>query len=259
MASRSIYNLLSADMRSKGTWENKKTPPFPALQNTVSGMIWSTIPGGHKWLGYFPVYDKEFARFRNLKPKILEIGVYRGGSLQLWKRFFGEGSIIVGLDIDPACSRFNAPENDIHVEIGDQSDAAFLQSVIDKYGPFDIIIDDGSHVASHQIASFNGLFSAGLKDDGIYLVEDLECMYWGHTDEFRDAGVTSVEFFKMLIDIQNSIFEDYTYRDFAIHMPDTGSTYTVIELAKSVASIKFCRGLVVIEKSQQVPPLTLHL
>lgn len=259
MPSKSIYNLLPEEMRKKVLWESSKVPPFPAIDNTVSGQVWSTIPGGHKWLGYFQVYDREFGRYHGKQPRVLEIGVYRGASLQLWRRFFGEGATIVGIDIDENCRDFNAPEHGIHVEIGDQSDAAFLQSVVDKYGPFDIIIDDGSHIASHQIASFNALFTNGLKDTGIYFVEDLECMYWGHTDAFRDAPVTTVEFFKMLIDIQNSIFEDYNYNDFAIHIPGTRNQYEVISLATSIASIKFARGLVLVEKSSQSPPLTLHL
>ncbi len=259
MPFKTIYNLLPEAMREKVSWESNKVPPFPSIDNTVSGQVWATIPGGHKWLGYFQVYDREFGRYHGKSPRVLEIGVYRGASLQLWRRFFGDGATIVGIDIDESCTAFNAPEHDIHVEIGDQSDPAFLQSVVDKYGPFDIIIDDGSHVASHQIASFNGLFDKGLKDTGIYFVEDLECMYWGHTDAFRDASVTTVEFFKMLIDIQNSIFEDYTYNDFSVQIPGSRTQYEVIALAKSIASIKFGRGLLLVEKAPQIPPLTLHL
>ncbi len=84
-------------------------------------------------------------------------------------------------------------------------------------------------------------------------------MYWGHTDAFRDASVTTVEFFKMLIDIQNSIFEDYTYNDFSVQIPGSRTQYEVIALAKSIASIKFGRGLLLVEKAPQIPPLTLHL
>jgi SAM-dependent methyltransferase len=259
MALKSIYNMLSPTMRERTPWQSKKTPPFAAIDQTLSGQIWVQIPGGHKWLGYFPIYDREFMRFRNKQPRVLEIGVYRGASLMLWSHFFGEGAYVVGIDINPACAAFDQLVPNTFVEIGDQSDPAFLQSVIDKHGPFDLIIDDGSHVASHQIASFNGLFEKGLKDDGIYFVEDLECMYWGHTDEFRDAPITSTDFFKMLVDVQNSIYEDYTYHDFAVHIPGTRSDYTAIDIAKSIAGIRFYRGVALVEKSPQVPPLTLHI
>jgi hypothetical protein len=259
MATRSIYNLLAPQMRTKTPWQGEKTPPFKQIDGTLSGRLWVQIPGGHKWLGYFPIYDKEFAQFRGKQPRVLEIGVYRGASLLLWSTFFGEGSYIVGIDINPACVAFNQPEHGRHVEIGDQSDPGFLKSVIEKHGPFDLIIDDGSHIASHQIASFNGLFDTGLKDNGIYFCEDLECMYWGHTDEFRDAPITSTDFFKMLVDVQNSIFEDYIYHDFAIHIPGFKNEYSVVNLAKSIASVRFYRGVALVEKAPQIPPLTLHI
>lgn len=83
----------------------------------------------------------------------------------------------MGIDIGPQCMAFNNSEQNIFVEIGDQSDATFLRLIVEKYGPFDVIIDDRSHIASHQIASFNAPFLAGLKEKGVYLVEDLECMY----------------------------------------------------------------------------------
>jgi limonene-1,2-epoxide hydrolase len=55
----------------------------------------------HKWFHYFDIYEKHFSRFRNLKPVILEIGVMGGGSLEMWRDYFGEGAQIIGLDIDP--------------------------------------------------------------------------------------------------------------------------------------------------------------
>ncbi|MBB4189813.1 23S rRNA U2552 (ribose-2'-O)-methylase RlmE/FtsJ [Sinorhizobium terangae] len=259
MALKSSYNMLSPDMLRKTTWKGSKTPPFENIENTTSGKMWSSIPGGHKWLGYFPVYDREFSRFRGKRPRVLEIGVYRGASLRLWSRFFGVGARIVGVDVDSQCSKSDNPDSNIHVEIGDQRDAAFLRLIVEKYGPFDLIIDDGSHVASHQIASFNALFMTGLKNNGIYFVEDLECMYWSNTDDFRDAPVTSTDFFKMLIDVQNSVFEDYTYQDFQVHRPTVLTEYSVFDIAKSLSNIKFARGVVVIEKMEQEPPRALHL
>ncbi|MCZ7935276.1 class I SAM-dependent methyltransferase [Agrobacterium leguminum] len=253
------FLLLDAEMRQMRDWKAQSTPPFSSLDNTVSGSIWREIPGGHKWLDYFDVYDSEFSRFRNQRPRVLEIGVYKGASLKLWKEFFGDGATIVGVDIDPNCRTCHSPENGIFVEIGSQDEGAFLQTVIADYGPFDLIIDDGSHIASHQIASFNALFPTGLKDGGVYFVEDLECMYWRNTNEYRDQTTTSVGFFKMLIDVQNSIFSDYEYNDFAIHAGTVRDNYLAINVAQSIAAIKFYRGIALVEKKKQRPPLTLHL
>lgn len=253
-----LYHF-EAKMTAMETWRTLHADPHPSVEQTVSGAIWKSIPGGHKWLDYFKAYDRELSRFRDKQPKVLEIGVYKGASLKLWKAFFGHGATIVGVDIDEACRTYADEGNRVFVEIGSQADNSFMQSVVERYGPFDVVIDDGSHVASHQIASFNSLFPSGLKNGGLYLVEDLECMYWGHTDVFRDCRITSVEFFKALVDIQNSVFSDYEYNDFAPHVGTQREEYSVISLAKIVDTVKFYRGVVIVEKNEQHPPVTLHL
>ncbi len=135
MPFKTIYNLLPEAMREKVSWRATKSRRFPASITPYQARFGQPFPGGHKWLGYFQTYDREFGRYHGKSPRVLEIGVYRGASLQLWRRFFGDGATIVGIDIDESCTAFNAPEHDIHVEIGDQSDPVFLQSVVDKYGP----------------------------------------------------------------------------------------------------------------------------
>ena len=62
--------------------------------------LWATIPGGHKWLHYFPIYEELLAARRSAPIKVLELGVYRGASLELWHKYFHSGSTIVGIDID---------------------------------------------------------------------------------------------------------------------------------------------------------------
>lgn len=122
-----------------------------------------------KWTSYFKFYDKYFQKFRNKNIKVLEIGIYKGGSLQMWQDYFGKDALIVGMDINPECAAYSGEK--IEVIIGDQSNKNDLAKLTEKYGKFDIIIDDGSHVNEHQIASFEYLFDY-LNDDGVYLVED---------------------------------------------------------------------------------------
>jgi hypothetical protein len=137
------------------------------------------MPQGHKWTHYFETYQTIFGSRRNTPMRILEIGVLQGASLRLWKSYFQNANTsVVGVDIDPACARFDTPSNGIHVRIGSQVDSEFLASVVNEFGPFDLIIDDGSHHSTHMIKSLNCLFAAGLKDDGIYFVEDLHANYW---------------------------------------------------------------------------------
>ena len=86
-------------------------------------------------------------------PKILEIGVWDGKSLLTWKDYF-PNSTVVGIDIMDRCSEYTIPAKNIWVEIGSQNDLNFLKNVINKWGLFDMILDDGSHMNDDVIFSF---------------------------------------------------------------------------------------------------------
>ncbi len=114
--------------------------------------------------------------------------------------FIGLSHKIVGIDLDPVAMGAEDADKNILVEIGDQADVKFLDSIAKKYGAFDVIIDDGSHVCKHQYASFNCLFEH-LKSGGIYIVEDVCTSYW---PEYNEHGSFSmVEFCKTLVDDVN--------------------------------------------------------
>jgi hypothetical protein len=115
-----------------------------------------------KWQHYFDIYDTHFEKYRGRQPRVLEIGVDHGGSLQLWRRYFGVDASIVGIDIRPECY-FHEPGIEMH--IGDQTDVTFLRAL----GNFDIVIDDGSHITAQQQASFAYLWP---QTRGVYLIED---------------------------------------------------------------------------------------
>ncbi len=78
----------------------------------------------HKWIHYFVIYDRHFSRFRNKEITILKIGVSHGGSLQMWKEYFGSKAKIYGIDINPLCK--DLEEDNIKIFIGSQSDSKFL-------------------------------------------------------------------------------------------------------------------------------------
>ena len=83
-----------------------------------------------KWKHYFPVYQRHFGKFVNTDVIFIEIGCGVGGSLQMWKRFFGPRARIIGIDINPACRAFS--EDKIEVCIGDQSDPAVEEALYDS-------------------------------------------------------------------------------------------------------------------------------
>lgn len=138
----------------------------------------------HFWL----IYESYFKRFQNKRIKLLEIGVYNGGSLWTWRNYFPNAEII-GLDIDDYSLKFASPEDGIRIHLGDQADPIFLQTVIDAEQNFDIIIDDGSHESHAVIASFKFLFPY-LNDNGLYIIEDTGHSYWPDYDADREWNTT---------------------------------------------------------------------
>jgi cephalosporin hydroxylase len=155
----------------------------------------------HKWVHYFPIYERHLAPFRNRTITVLEIGVFKGGSLQMWQRFLGPMATIVGIDINPECKQHEEPG--IHVRIGDQSDPKFLQSLIDEFGTFDIVIDDGSHRMQHLLKSFEFLYPRIAKN-GLYIAEDLHTCYWPEYGGGLDQPDSFVNVSKSLVDKLNA-------------------------------------------------------
>jgi cephalosporin hydroxylase len=123
---------------------------------------------------YTRQYDVLLKDFRDKPTKYLEIGVFNGGSIKSFKETFKNSKCILGLDIDNRCKNYQDINNNIFVEIGDATDANFIKLITEKYGSFDIILDDGSHSNKDVIKSFELLFPL-FNDNGIYIVEYTIC------------------------------------------------------------------------------------
>lgn len=128
---------------------------------------------------YSEEYERHFGPIRRMELRILEIGIggysipnAGGAGLRTWADYF-PNAIVVGLDIED--KRFVMTDR-IWFWIGDQSDPQTLITLNEKMGPFDIIIDDGSHVQEHIQTSFETLFPL-LNPAGIYVIEDLATAY----------------------------------------------------------------------------------
>jgi hypothetical protein len=147
---------------------------------------------------YLHFYETFFAPLRNSQLTMLEIGVLDGASLRTWEEYFPKASII-GVDITPACKMHE--KNRIKVELADQSNVEHLTRLAVKHGPFDIIIEDGSHMWEHQITSLRTLFPF-LKDGGIYIVEDLQTNYGAAENQYKGvSSSTCVEYLKTWLDL----------------------------------------------------------
>ena len=123
-----------------------------------------------KWEHYFEIYHRHLSRFVGQKVNVVEIGIYSGGSLEMWRSYFGEKSHIYGIDIEEACRVY---ENDhISVFIGDQADRAFWSAFRKSAKGIDIIIDDGGHTPKQQQITLEEMLP-NLRPGGVYLCEDV--------------------------------------------------------------------------------------
>ena len=194
----------------------------------------------HRWRHYFDIYHRHFSGFRGQPLTVIEIGVFNGGSLRMWREYFGPDATIVGVDVNPDCQQFEEPGIDI--VIGDQGDRTFLRSLADRYPNFAILIDDGGHRMHQQIATFEELYPR-LRPKGVYLCEDTHTSYMPvFGGGYRQPG-TFIETVKPLID-----------RLHAFHSVDQ-SQLAPDEFTRSTDSLCFYDSVVVIEKSPRAKPV----
>lgn len=186
----------------------------------------------HKWNHYFEIYDRHFSRFRGTDVHLVEFGVSQGGSLQMWKNYFGADCQIFGIDINPHCRQL--AEDQTRVFIGDQEDRSFLRTLAAEIPRIDILIDDGGHTMRQQINTFEELFSK-IEDNGVYLCEDLHTSYWKDWGGGYRRDGTFIEYSKRFI--------DYIH---AWHSQT--SKLTVNDFTRSAHSLHFYDSILVIEK-----------
>lgn len=194
----------------------------------------------HKWKHYFDIYDRHMSKYRDKAPVILEIGVYKGGSLQMWEKYFGKDAKIYGIDINPKCKQFE--RDNIKIFIGSQEDKSFLEEIRRKIVKADIIIDDGGHTMKQLRTSFEHLYDM-VKEDGIYIAEDLHTCYWYAYDGGLGRKSNFLEYAKGLID---KIHEWY-------YKPKSVSNF-----ATSTFGIHFYDSMVVFEKRPISKPYNLY-
>jgi hypothetical protein len=134
--------------------------------------------------GYLPVYEEAIARFRHEPITLLEIGIFRGASLRTWRDYFTKARII-GADIDTRAVKYVPPG--VECRFVDQSDPAALTQLAEECGPFDVVVDDGSHIWSHQITTLRTLLPY-VKPNGVYILEDLYTSYGKHAAKHGIGG-----------------------------------------------------------------------
>ena len=123
-----------------------------------------------KWRHYFDLYHRHLGKFVGRNPVVVEVGVDSGGSLAMWRHYFGAGCRVHGIDIDPECIASQGP--DIAIHIGDQADRAMWKRFREAVPQVDILIDDGGHTALQQRVTVEEMLPH-LRPGGVYICEDV--------------------------------------------------------------------------------------
>ena len=154
-----------------------------------------------KHSAYFQVYEELLAKYRNQKITFVEVGVLNGGSLFMWRHFFGPQARIIGIDFNPLAKRWKQEGFEIH--IGSQSDPKFWENFFNEVGMVDVLLDDGGHTNEQQIVTTHQSIPF-IRDGGLLIVEDV------HTSYFKDFDNPSkysfINYAKLFIDGINARF-----------------------------------------------------
>ena len=181
-----------------------------------------------KYGTYFDSYDYFFSKYRNQKITFVEIGVAHGGSLFMWRDYFGPNARIIGVDLNPNAKKWE--EHGFEIYIGSQSDVQFWDDFTKKVGLIDVVLDDGGHTYEQQIITTESLLSA-MNDGGIIVVEDTHTSYM---DGYGQKSKSFIEYTKKLIDKVNMRFHEFS--DFACER-----RFWSIEIVESMVAFKINR------------------
>ena len=153
---------------------------------------------------YFNAYDEIFKKYIGKNIIFVEIGVLHGGSLQMWKDYFGNQARIIGIDINPEAKKLE--EKGFEIFIGSQSSEDFWDNFYKKVGFVDVVLDDGGHQNAQQIiTAFKSI--PNINDGGVFVTEDTHTSYmtrFGNPSKF-----SFINFAKNKIDKINYRFPEF--------------------------------------------------
>jgi Methyltransferase domain len=143
-------------------------------QSAIERAFYRSRYFSHKYDTYFPVYDRLFSPYRGRPIVFVEVGVLSGGSLFMWRDYFGDRARIIGVEFNPQATKWR--EHGFEIHIGDQSQERFWWDFFAAVGPVDILLDDGGH-RNHQQIVTTACALPHINDGGLLLVEDVHTNY----------------------------------------------------------------------------------
>ncbi len=152
-----------------------------------------------KYDTYFYAYDELFAPYRGKELTFVEIGIQGGGSMEVWREYFGGKARIIGVDLNPVLQK-ELQEDGYEVFVGDQSSEDFWKTFFAEVGDIDILLDDGGHT-NFQTKSTIQYCAEHIKDGGMLIVEDTHASYM---KKFGNPSEESlISYTKEIVDLVN--------------------------------------------------------
>ena len=191
-----------------------------------------------KWEPYFAVYHRHLESYSHSAVNLVEVGVQKGGSLDMWSTYFRHpATTITGIDVDPECSNLVYDDRRVSVVIGDQGKAEFWDEYLKKSDKIDVFIDDGGHFMDQQILTFEKVFPK-LSLGGVYICEDCHTSYMSYNGGGLNRPTSFIEYAKSYVDV--------------IHWEWKEQYNTELErrwkIGKDLTSVHFYDSMVVFEK-----------
>ena len=184
---------------------------------------------------YFNVYDKLFSKYIDKEFTFIEIGIFQGGSLFMWRDYFGDKARIIGIDINEGAKKWQ--KEGFEIFIGSQSDPKFWENLFNEVGDVDVILDDGGHEFDHQIINCESVIPH-INDGGLLVIEDT------HTSYMSDFGGPSnnsfISYAKNIIDGINFRYDHFKNKK---------------ETEKQISSVQFFESFVAFEIDRRISTL----
>lgn len=238
---RRMLRALGPNLGAMTTWK--------AVDAEVHGElagVFNRTPRVETFAHYFSIYESLVDRTKPIR--MLQIAKFYGGSLEMWREYLHPDSLIVGIDIDSKLLKI-ADAGGVHVRMDGDQEASFLSAVAAEFGPFDVVVDSGSHTSSHMVDCFRCLFANALHDNSIYVVDNVACDYWMR---YRDRHVSFVDLVKALIDAMHGHYHVATAETkFRVGHSDRLRELAVPAITPILGGIEIYDSIVVVRRASR--------
>jgi hypothetical protein len=146
--------------------------------------------------GFTDFYHEHLAAMRDTATAVLEIGVWKGQSLRMWRDYFPHATVY---GIDNAPSPPSLARDGFVIAMCDSGSSAQLRRVLADWGHpvFDLVVDDGGHMMREQFNALDTLWPH-VRPGGAYILEDLHTsldpVAWGG----RAGSPTPLDYVRLL-------------------------------------------------------------